>query len=116
VFIDDSERPQARVTSGRALRHLLVFQFKLGADAARDFILSPLSIIAFAVDAIRKPTLEDSLYLRLMALGRRSDRVINLFDEHRDAGEMTIDRAVDQFEDLLRKENRESDAGSPPDR
>jgi hypothetical protein len=68
------------------LRHLLLFQLKLAADALRDFVLSPLSIAAFVLDVLRKPRIEDSLYLRLMLLGRRSDRMINLFDEYRDAG------------------------------
>lgn len=113
MFIDDDERPRARVSTLRALRHLLVFQLKLAADALRDFLLSPLSIAAFIIDALRRPGVEDSLYLRLMALGRRSDRVINLFDEHADAGDMSIDRAVDQVEELLRAEldARESRSG-----
>ncbi len=69
---------------------------------SRDFMLSPLSIVAFAIDVIRKPKVENSLYLRLMLMGRRSDRFINLFDDHRDGGQFTIDSAVDELEDLLR--------------
>lgn len=102
MFIDDQSQPGARVTRSRALRHVLVFQLKLAADAMRDFLLSPLSIAAFAIDALRKPKVEDSLYLRLMLLGRRSDHMINLFDDHRDSGEFTIDRAVDELEEILR--------------
>ena len=66
--------------------------------------MSPVSVVVFALDALRKPRLEDSLYLKLMLLGRKSDRVINLFDEHKDAGHFTVDQAVEELEDLVRNE------------
>lgn len=99
----DGERTTAggRISTGAALRHVLVFQLKLAADALRDLLLSPLSVIAFILDAVLKPAPEHSLYLRLMLLGRRSDRMINLFDEHRDTGAFTIDRAVDELESIV---------------
>ena len=103
MFLDDKNPKDTRVTTWTALRHVLLFQVKLAADALRDFVMSPLSLIAFVVDALRKPRIEDSLYLRLMLLGRRTDRTINLFDEHRDAGAFTIDRAADELEELVRK-------------
>lgn len=109
MFIDNDSEPGTRVSSGHALRHVLVFQLKLAADAARDFLLSPLSVIAFLLDMLRKPSVENSLYVRLMLLGRRSDRFINLFDDHRDSGEFTIDRAVDELEELLRKPGQAPD-------
>ena len=109
MFIDNDSEPGTRVTSGYALRHVLVFQLKLAADAARDFLLSPLSVIAFLLDMLRKPSVENSLYVRLMLLGRRSDRIINLFDDQRDSGEFTIDRAVDELEELLRKPGQAPD-------
>jgi hypothetical protein len=115
MFIDDDQQPDARVTSARALRHLLLFQLKLAADALRDFVLSPLSIAAFFLDALRQPRIEDSLYLRLMLLGRRSDRMINLFDEYREAGDFTIDRAVDDLEAMLRPESEGREAGRDRD-
>jgi hypothetical protein len=95
MFFNTPEDSKARVTFGPALRHLIVFQLKLGADALRDFVLSPLSIVVFVLDAIRKPALEDSLYLRLMVLGRRSDEYINLFDQHKDKGNFTMDEAIE---------------------
>lgn len=87
---------------GGSLRRLLVFQFKLAVDALRDFFLSPVSIVAFMIDAVTKPVPQRSLYARLMRFGHRSDRMINLFDDHRDPTEFTIDRAVDEVEGLLR--------------
>jgi hypothetical protein len=73
----------------------VVFQLKLGADALRDLLMSPLSIAVFVLDAVRKPALEDSLYLRLMVIGRRSDEYINLFDQHKDKGNFTMDEAIE---------------------
>ena len=101
MFFNLRESSKAQVTTSRALRHLIVFQMKLGADALRDLFMSPISVIVFVIDAIRKPTLEDSLYLRLMLLGRKSDRIINLFDEHKDAGHFTVDQAVEELEELV---------------
>ncbi|MDX1735109.1 MAG: hypothetical protein R3228_12110, partial [Halioglobus sp.] len=92
---------RAEVTTSQALRHLLVFQLKLLADALRDLLLSPVSLLVFVLDILRRPTLEDSFYLRLMLLGRKSDRVINLFDEHKDGGHFTVDRAVEELEELV---------------
>ncbi|WOJ93890.1 hypothetical protein R0135_01665 [Congregibacter variabilis] len=102
MFSDDEGDDDGRVRTSTALRHVMVFQLKLAADALRDFLLSPLSIFAFAIDVVRKPKVDKSLYLRLMVLGRRSDRMINLFDDHADSGELTIDRAVDEVEDILK--------------
>jgi hypothetical protein len=102
MFSNNDEPDGSRVSAGAALRHLVVFQLKLAADAMRDLFLSPLSILAFGLDVLRKPTAEKSLYLRLMLIGRRSDRMINLFDDHKDGDEFTIDRAVDELEELLR--------------
>ena len=80
------------------LRKLIAFQVKLALDAARDFALSPVSIVAFVIDSVRKPEPEKSLYNRLMALGRRSDRVINLFDEYTDADHYTVDETCARTE------------------
>lgn len=97
MFFRAPDDSTAQVSGTSAFRHLLMFQLKLGADALRDLIMSPISVLVFIVDALRKPALEDSFYLRLMLLGRRSDKVINLFDEHRDAGHFTVDEAVEEL-------------------
>lgn len=96
------------LSTGRALRHLLVFQLKLALDALRDLALSPLSIGVFVLDAIRQPALDDSLYVKLMKLGRRSDRLINLFDEYSDVGHFTVDHAVTEVEQALAARREES--------
>ncbi len=65
-----------------SLWRLILFQFKLAADAIRDFLLSPISIILFIIDVVLKPDREDSYFEKLMRAGRHSDRLINLFDEY----------------------------------
>ncbi|MCZ6831510.1 MAG: hypothetical protein O7F73_18340 [Gammaproteobacteria bacterium] len=102
MFFKKSEQ-QANVSVERALRHLLVFQIKLAADALRDLFLSPISIVVFIIDAVRKPSTQESLYLRLMVAGRRSDRIINLFDEYSEDDHYTIDETIAQLEDALQK-------------
>ena len=57
----------------------------------------------YLIDAVRKPAVEDSLYLRLMVAGRHSDRIINLFDEHSEDDHYTIDETIAQLEDALQK-------------
>lgn len=101
MFFKTPQESKAEVTTSRAFRHLVVFQIKLLADAARDLMLSPISVVVFILDTIRKPKLEDSLYLKLMLLGRRSDQVINLFDEHKDAGHFTVDQAIEELEEMV---------------
>ena len=101
MFFKAPRESKAIVTTGQAFRHLVVFQLKLAADALRDLLLSPISVLVFILDAIRKPKLEDSLYLRLMVLGRKSDHMINLFDEHKDKGHFTVDKAIEEVAELV---------------
>lgn len=101
MFFKTPAESKAKVTTIQAFRHLLIFQTKLLADALRDLVFSPISVLVFFIDAMRKPALEDSLYLKLMLMGRRSDRIINLFEEHRDAGHFTVDQAIEELEELV---------------
>ena len=105
MFFKKSEQ-QESVSARRALRHLLAFQVKLAADALRDLLLSPISIVVFFIDAVRNPAMEDSLYLRLMVAGRHSDRIINLFDEYSSDEHYTIDETIAQVEDALQKRGK----------
>lgn len=116
-MIKPQQKPPRPMSTGRALRHLLMFQFKLALDALRDLALSPLSIVVFVLDALRQPALEDSLYVKLMGIGRRSDRLINLFDEYNDVGYYTVDQAVTEVEQALaaRREDSASARGADKD-
>lgn len=90
----------------KAFRHLVVFQIKLLADAVRDLLFSPISLIAFIADSITRPNIENSLSLKLMHVGRKSDRVINLFNEYTNDGDYTLDHTVAEVETALQKELR----------
>ena len=115
MFSKSSTGTRPEVSDQKALRHLVVFQVKLAMDAMRDLVLSPLSIIVFIVDAVRKPKIEDSLYLRLMSTGRHSDRIINLFDEYSGDGHYTVDQTLAEVEDVvaekMKKEQRKKLTG-----
>ena len=99
--------PNATVSVGKALRHLILFQIKLMADALRDFLLSPISMLAFLLDVILKPQAANSNLLKLMYIGRQSDRMINLFWEYSDKNNFTIDTTVAGMESVLQNEIQE---------
>lgn len=104
---------EERLPIGKSLRHLIVFQFKLLADAARDLLLSPLSVITFIIDAIFRPKLSNSLTLRLMRMGRYSDRIINLFNEYSKTGIYTFDDGVSEFEKIIQKKWGNEEKSNP---
>ena len=110
MFFKTDRDSKAQVTTGQALAHLMVFQLKLGADALRDLAFSPISVLVFIIDAVRKPALEDSLYLRMMLMGRRSDKLINLFDEYTDSDHYTVDETLSDVEQALWREFKKEQA------
>lgn len=114
--MDDASTKQDEVLgTGRALRQLLIFQFKLALDALRDFALSPLSIAAFVVDALTRPKFSNSLSYRVLLLGRRSDRVINLFGEFSDGEHYTVDRTLGSVEAAMHSRRRDNPSGRGPE-
>jgi|TARA_B100001971_G_scaffold214256_1_gene250721 hypothetical protein len=64
------------------LRDVLAFQLKLALDGLRDVLLIPVSMITLIVGAIKHPKTPGVYFYRLLHLGRRSDRLIDLFGEH----------------------------------
>ena len=88
------------------IRHVLAFQFKLLADALRDFIFSPISLVAALIDTLFRPNVNvgDSYSYKLMMMGRQSDRVINLFGEFSTSEDFTLDETVTQLESAVQSE------------
>jgi hypothetical protein len=82
---------------GKSFKRLIIFQFKLAADALRDFLLSPISILMFILDLVLKPD-GASYFDRLMAVGRKSDHLINLFEEHSQSEQSQKLKPVDSIE------------------
>ena len=93
------------------VRRLLIFQVKLAADALRDILLSPVSIIASLIDLISGRKGRKSYFEMLMKFGRNSEKKINLFEQHQDENQ-TIDKVLNQVEEVLKREYRKGDITS----
>ncbi len=61
------------------IKQALIFQLKLGLDASRDLLLSPVAMISLIIDILLSHDKKHSLFLKLMHYGHLSDRWINLF-------------------------------------
>lgn len=88
------------------LRKFLVFQLKLYIEAFRDVILSGIALLTFLLDLVFQLKGEDSLFEKLLQLGRRSERAINLFNQHdeEELGKDSVDGLVREVESRLRKD------------
>ena len=64
-------------------REAATLQLKLIADGIRDAILIPVSLVAAIIGLLEGGEKCDQLYQRVLKLGRRSERWINLFGTHR---------------------------------
>ena len=60
-------------------RQGIVFQLKLGLDALRDILMSPISIVLVVTDIVMANNHQQSYFIRLMRLGKKTDHWINLF-------------------------------------
>lgn len=63
----------------RLVKDLVRFQFKLLVDAARDVILVPVALIAAGVDVLLLRWRAPSLFYRVLQVGERSERLIDLW-------------------------------------
>jgi hypothetical protein len=88
--------------AGGALRRWFWFQLKLTADALRDFVLSPVSTICILADLVLRNDEDRSLFRRLMVVGQRTDRFINLFD-HDGSGNAILSGVIADAERTLRR-------------
>lgn len=92
------------------LRDMLIFQLKLAADAIRDLMLSPLSIIAALIDLIATEHSKNSMFYRLMSFGRKTDQWINLFgarlpdSEINKDEQVSVDLWIAQLESMLKEQ------------
>ena len=102
---------QAKVHSRvQILRQVLVFQFKLVLDAFRDLTLSPLSLVAALADLLRHSPPGGLWFDRVLALGRRSEHMIDLWRSGGRVGRGEVDLMVDRLELLLRDEQSRKQA------
>jgi hypothetical protein len=79
----DSPRMDARRFSRlQLLINLGVFQLKLLFDSIRDILLVPVALGCGLFGILFGGDRPDRYFNRLLAFGRRSDRFINLFNQH----------------------------------
>lgn len=108
-----NEDSQANETRSRArhvdrfwpqLRRFLIFQVKLYVDAFRDLLLSVLSLLAFFLDVLQQNHGAGSHFDNVLKLGRRSERAINLFNQHDPdkQGDRSVDGIIRNVEDRFR--------------
>lgn len=104
----DSEHLQksdSAATTWGQLRRFVVFQIKLYVEAIRDVFLSGLALFAFVIDLVLRLKGEQSLFEKLLQLGRKSERAINLFNQHdhEQTGVASIDGIVREVEDRFKQ-------------
>jgi hypothetical protein len=61
------------------IRDLIIFQVKLVLDGMKDVVLMPVTIGAAAIDILFPGARPGHRFYRVMALGERYDRWLNLF-------------------------------------
>lgn len=98
-------KPARSVNLWTPIKRFVAFQIKLYVDAFRDLLLSALSFFAFVIDLLFQQHGEDSYFEKVLALGRRTERVINLFEQHDPAsqGKDSIDGMLRDVEEKLRR-------------
>jgi hypothetical protein len=89
----------------RLLRDVLVLQLKLLLDGIRDAALIPISLVAAILGLLRGGADADLEFRRVIKLGRRSERWINLFGHEAPLGRArpggSLDQLLDRVEDVV---------------
>jgi hypothetical protein len=92
------------------LREAAVFQLKLLADGLRDALLIPISLIAALIGLLRGGSDCDREFRRVIKLGRRSERWINLFGHAKPLGRFSrtgsMDAILEQVEGAVMEQYR----------
>jgi len=119
----------SKAPSWPLIRDTIIFQLKLGIDALRDLLLSPVSIVCAVVDLFKGNSTEQSYFYQLMRLGHKSDLWLNLFspkggsesqkqpitdteqsDKHKqetDLSEQNVDQIFEKLESLLKEQHKQ---------
>ena len=92
------------------LREAATLQLKLLVDGLRDAMLIPISLVAAAIGLLRGGPDCDREYRRVIKLGRRSERWINLFGHQPPLGKAgpasSFDAVLDQVESTVVEQYR----------
>jgi hypothetical protein len=102
--------PETRSPRAELIREAAVLQIKLLADGLRDAVLIPVSLVAALIGLIRGGDEADREYRRVIKLGRRSERWIDLFGQQRPLGKPhpadSMDTVLGQVESAIVKQYR----------
>lgn len=87
------------------IRDTVILQLKLLVDGARDALLIPVSILAAILGLVRGGADIDREFQRVLKLGRRSERWINLFGHEAPLGRSnpgsSLDLLLDRVETVV---------------
>jgi hypothetical protein len=99
---------EPRSPRANLIRDAAILQIKLIADGFRDAVLIPVSLFAAFMGLLRGGEEADREFRRVIKLGRRSERWINLFGKQRPLGRPhpadSIDTVLGQVESTLVKQ------------
>lgn len=88
---------------GELIRRVIVFQFKLLLDGLRDLMLSPLSLLSAVAGLLLGGSDPAGPFRRVLALGRRTEGYIRLFDDPwQSRGDAGLDEVLHTLERRLR--------------
>ena len=100
--------PETRSPRAKLIREAAVLQIKLLVDGFRDAVLIPVSLFAALIGLLRGGEDADREYRRVIKLGRRSERWINLFGHQRPLGKPhpadSMDNVLGQVESAILKQ------------
>lgn len=107
------------------VREAFILQLKLLVDGLRDALLIPLSLVAALIGLARGGPDCDREFRRVVKLGRRSERWINLFGHQKPLGQSgvagSMDSIIEQVENTVLDQYRrggkagDADAPAPPE-
>ena len=96
-------QPVARWT---LTRDIAVLQVKLIFDGLRDFLLVPISLVAGIISLFSSGESHDNEFYRLLRIGRKSERWINLFgaaDRVQPTSEEGVNFPQDDIDTMVKK-------------
>ncbi len=106
---------ETRSPRAKLIREAAVLQIKLLADGFRDAVLIPVSLVAALIGLLRGGDEPDREYRRVIKLGRRSERWINLFGCQRPLGKSnpvgSMDDVLGQMESAMIKHYKKERTG-----
>ena len=107
--------PETRSPRANLIREAAVLQVKLLVDGFRDAILIPVSLFAALIGLLRGGEDADREYRRVIKLGRRSERWINLFGHQRALGKSSpissMDSVLGQMESAVMEHYKKERTG-----